>query len=126
MAPILFLPQNSLSGSGYSSVTMPPIRVAKLTTLRTSPTNTQPLYDTALKHGGRYSKSLRRGLPYYDTSIHRGSTLTLPAGLIERMKVVEDNSVGMSTRKNDESRVRAYFKFCGDLGIRSEDAFPAP
>jgi hypothetical protein len=108
---------------------MSPIRVTKSTTLSTSPANTRHIHQLAQNHGGHYSRTFNCSLPYHDTSIRRHLTTavtSLPHEIIERMKIVEGKSIGDATRRNDESRVRAYLKFCAGLGIREEDAIPAP
>src|SRR5262249_25444196 len=51
---------------------------------------------------------------------------TIPNDLLDRMKAIEDNAVSESTRCKDASWVKAFLEFCESLGVRNEDAIPAP
>jgi hypothetical protein len=107
---------------------MPLIRVTKSTTLLTSPANTRHIHKLVLDHGGLYRRNFKRGLPYIDTSIRKHASCPnhdLPNDILERVRLVESKSTGDATRRNDESRVRAYLDFCTGLGIRVENAIPA-
>jgi hypothetical protein len=108
---------------------MPPFRTTKSYILANSPANSVHLHHLARTHGGHYSRKLNRSLPYYETSIRKPCTRithTLPSELVRRMEEVEDKATGDSTRRRDEGRVREYLNFCEGLGIRKENAIPAP
>jgi hypothetical protein len=121
---------SALGLTGVVSFTaMSPIRTTQSLTLANSPGNTTHLYQLAQTYGGYYSRRFNRSLPYSDTTIRKlkpTSSQILPANVVEHMNIVEGKASGEKTKRNDEHRVRAYLKFCEGLGIREEDAIPAP
>jgi hypothetical protein len=122
--------QPPISSSPCSSFArMSPIRTTPSLTLANTPANTTHLYQLAQTYGGKYSRRFNRSLPYRDTTvrtIRSTPSYTIPTHILEHMNVIEGRASGEKTKRNDENRVRAYLKFCEGLGIRFEDAIPAP
>jgi hypothetical protein len=107
---------------------MPALRTSHSIAFANMPIVNRDIHQTVQLYGGSSSKHFNRHLRRQQ---HKADTIqsikfTIPDDLLRRMEAIENNAVGESTRRKDASRVKEFLKFCETLGIRKQDAIPAP